>query len=136
MANAQVLLVDDDESILDLLQAEFARAGIDAARTTSAEEGLARMCQHLYPVVVLDIAMPGLNGVEMLRRLKQYNSLVQVIMLTATASMTRVIECLDAGAADFFSKNDPRDGVIEAVRGALAREERWVSWMGAHAHVG
>ncbi len=130
MDRARVLVVDDDEDVLDMVRLGIAKAGIRTDGATTAEEGLAKMEMNMYPVVVLDIHMPGMSGVEMLSALKQRNSLVQVIMLTADASMERVIECMDRGAIDFLSKTADSHEIIRAVSEALGRAARWMSWLG------
>jgi phosphoserine phosphatase RsbU/P len=134
MDKARILVVDDDEDVRDMVQMELAKAGFRSDSAATAQEGLAMMEHHLYPVVVLDIHMPGTNGVEMLGSLKQLNSLVQVLMLTSDASMHRVIECMDRGAADFFSKTESMCHLVGGVAAALGRTVRWMSWMGTRAN--
>lgn len=127
-----VLIVDDDEDVVDLMRVKFRAAGIPADVAESADEALELMRKHLYAVVITDIHMPGTNGVQLVSNLKEISPLVQILMRTADASMSRVIECMDRGAVDFFSKEDDFSLMIESVRTALTRAGRWKKWIGGH----
>jgi len=129
MVSQQVLVVDDDVDVADLVSAKLAAAGISAGTAYSAKDALQQMEQKPYSIVVSDIHMPGMTGVELISALKQFNPLVQVIMRTADATMGRVIDCADRGASDFFSKDDDLSTVIESVRAAQGRVEHWVGLM-------
>lgn len=124
--------MDDDPDVLVLLRAAFARAGLAADTALTAAEAIDRMRQVLYRVVIADIHMPGTSGIQLLSSLKQISPLVQVIMLTADASVERVIECIDRGAADFFSKRDVQQ-IVRPVADALARGERWAGCIGTRS---
>ncbi len=131
---AKVLVIDDDESIVRLVQATLASAGIDSDAAHSAEEGIAMMRACLYRVVVLDIHMPGISGIEMIGDLKSVSPLVQVIMLTSDSSFQNVVECVGRGAVDFFTKDAKQlPPMAESVSAALARGARWASWLGIHS---
>ena len=127
----KILVVDDDDDVVSLVQLEFAKAGIRTDTAASAAEAQGKMERCVYPVVVLDIHMPGMSGVDLLDALKRRNSLVQVIMLTADATLAQVIACMDRGATDFFSKTSALVGVVEAATAALGRAARWLSWLGS-----
>ena len=131
-----VLVVDDDEDVLDMIRLHLTRAGLHADAVTDAESALRKMEQFQYPVVLLDINMPGMSGVELLAALKAQNSLVQVIMLTGHHGIENVIECMDRGATDFFAKSANQEGVAEAVGLALGRSARWLSWLGKNKEAG
>ncbi len=133
MNGPKILVVDDDEDIVGMVQTKLAGAGLSSDTACTAKEGLALMRKNLYLVVVLDIHMPGMSGVEMISALKQISPLVQVIMLTADASIERVIDCVDRGVVDFFSKSDPLIQMVESVGTALGRGARWASWMGSRS---
>lgn len=131
MDRNKVLVVDDDDSIRELVQMKLATAGINADEACSAEEGLRAMRKNLYAVIVLDIHLPGMNGPEMIGLLKEISPVVQVVMLTSDSSFERVIECLDRGAVDFFAKETQQlTLMVEAVGAAMGRGARWGSWLG------
>lgn len=88
-----------------------------------------------YAVVVADINMPGMDGIELLEALKSQSSLVQTIMLTSESTMSRVIECLDRGATDFFAKSDDLGTLIKTVKESIARSERWMRLLSMRASV-
>ncbi len=125
----RVLLVDDDEDIVRLLQLKLKTADISAEVAYSAQEALEKMSKSLHWVAVTDINMPGMSGVELLSALKRQSPLVQVIMLTGEASLDCVIDCVDRGAVDFFSKAAPWDDLVDAVTIAQTRAARWVSML-------
>ncbi len=130
MSRCKVLLVDDDVDVTDMIRLRLARESIPCDTAASAEAALEMMRQNLYQVVVADIHMPGMNGVQLVAALKQISPLVQVIMLTADASVGRLIEAMDRGAIDFFAKGDfPQ--MVDPIRQALARANRWARWLGA-----
>ena len=131
MFTSGVLVVDDDVDVLDLMKAKLASNGIECDTADSAEDALRQVQKQPYSVVVSDINMPGMNGVELISEIKQYSPLVQMIMLTSDSSISRVIECADRGAIDFFSKSDVRATLIESVRVAQARIDRWIRMMAA-----
>jgi DNA-binding NtrC family response regulator len=127
---AQILLVDDDEDVLAFMGQQLQQAGFATDTAESAEDGLAQMRSKLHWVVVADIHMPGMNGMELINALKTINPLTHVIMCTSDASLTRVVECIGRGAADFFSKGDNPELLVNTVRDAVARAERWRDWLG------
>ncbi len=130
MNPARVLVVDDDESMLRLVRMRLGNAGIAADTALSAEDALTIMRTNLYYVVILDINMPGMSGVEMVEALKQRNPLVQVIMLTVEASFGRVLDCVDRGAVDFFTKTEDLSEMIDSARVSLTRAARWARLIG------
>lgn len=134
MARIKVLVVDDDESIIRLVQEILGTAGIDSDAASSAADALAMMDKNPYSVVVSDIHMPGMSGVELISALKKVSPTVQVIMLTSDSSFKRVVECVDRGAVDFFSKETKQlPLMVESVGAALGRLARWGNWLGRHS---
>jgi DNA-binding NtrC family response regulator len=133
MEQMPVLVVDDDAIVRKVVQKRLARIGLGTEEAASAAEALAKMEKCLYPIVIADIHMPGMSGVELVAALKQRSPLVQVIMLTSDACLERVIECMDRGAIDFFGKDEDGDTILQSVRGAVARAQRWRSRLGTIA---
>jgi DNA-binding NtrC family response regulator len=130
MKHQIVLAVDDDISIRQLVHARLEAAGIACDVVESAEQALEMMQRHLYFAVVCDIHMSGMDGVHAISALKEINPLVQIIMLTADASVEQVIACADRGAVDFFSKNGDYAELVDMVTIILNRRERWAQWIG------
>lgn len=133
MTRTKVLAVDDDKVVSQLVRFCLERAGIPCDTASSAERALQLMEHNLYSVVVADIHMPGMGGVELISALKAISPLVQIIMLTSDNSMEKVIACADRGAVDFFEKKAGFECLLDSVQNALGRCERWAEWLGAPA---
>ncbi len=129
MASSKVLIVDDDPAITNLVQQLLQKTGIEADTAGSADDALACMEKNSYSIVLLDIHMPGMSGVEAISAFKQRSPLVQVIMLTGDVSVSKVIECVDRGAIDFFSKTENLAALPDAVYAALAKSARWLGFL-------
>ena len=112
MDTTRVLVVDDDECMVKLLQAKLKTAGIDPSVAYSADEAIQMMTRGLYWIVVADIHMPGMSGVDLVSALKNLSPLVQVIMITSDTSLGRVIECVDRGAIVTRSATMPLPHVL------------------------
>lgn len=121
-----VLIVDDEAEILATLRRCLALEGLPVETCNSPQEALAKIRQAIYPVMLTDIMMPGMSGVELLREVRARQPLCNVIMMTAYTSMDKVVECLSAGAVDYLVKPfEDLDTVVARIREAVARVERW-----------
>jgi DNA-binding NtrC family response regulator len=101
----RVLLVDDDDGLRDLLVRELPRKGIEAVPARDAEEALKLLDQHGFTVVVSDVRMPGLSGLELLKRVKEREGeLTEVIVLTGHGTIDQAIEAIRAGAYHYLTK--------------------------------
>jgi DNA-binding NtrC family response regulator len=130
MNRTRVLIVDDDEAIVHLLQHLLKKKDVAADVALSAPDAFALMEHNLYQVVISDINMPDINGIQMLSALKKFSPLVQVIMLTGDSSCEHIVECIDRGAVDFFGKEQCVK-LLEAVDAALQRADRWMNLVGS-----
>jgi DNA-binding NtrC family response regulator len=127
----RILIVDDEQEILNMLRRNLALDGYDVYTSTSPNEALEMMKDGLYNLVITDIKMPGMSGVDLLVEIKKVNPLANVIMMTGYSSMAHVVDCLGAGAMDYFVKPfHDLDEVISAVGQARDRILRWRSSMG------
>jgi DNA-binding response OmpR family regulator len=99
----KVLLVDDDVELADLLREYLQREGFDTDAVHDGDSGVARALDGGYDIVVLDVMMPGLDGVEALRRIR-LASRVPVLMLTARGDDVDRIVGLELGADDYVPK--------------------------------
>ena len=133
MLSAKVIAVDDDPVITHMVRARLESAGIACDVASSAEEALTLMRRNLYFVVVTDIHMPGMSGVELISALKEVSPLVQIIMLTVDACVAQVIQCAERGAVDFLSKDGDYNQIVVTVGAVLARRQRWAEWLGRAA---
>jgi two-component system alkaline phosphatase synthesis response regulator PhoP len=121
-SNAKILLVDDEQSILDLVEAYLRPEGYELHTATDGPSGLKAARAFKPDLIVLDIMLPGMDGLELLRQLRQ-SSNAYVIMLTAkTEEMDKVIG-LSVGADDYLTKPfSPRE-LVARIKAALRRLE-------------
>jgi DNA-binding response OmpR family regulator len=103
MQDQKVLVIDDDAELIELLRRIFARTGAQVLGACDGREGLRQFSQHRPDLVVLDIMMPGMDGWEVCRSLRQ-SSDVPILILTAMAAPQQVIHALDGGADDYVTK--------------------------------
>jgi len=118
----RILVVDDDLQILPLLQRGLAYEGFEVYTAVDGESGLVAAKQHQPHLVLLDIAMPGLDGFEMCRRLRLQED-IAIIMLTARDEVTDKVSALNLGADDYVPKPFAFDELVARVRAVLRRHK-------------
>jgi DNA-binding response OmpR family regulator len=125
--NGTILLIEDEADIADLLRLYFERDGFRLVHTVSGEEGLERARQGDVRAALLDIGLPGIDGIEVCRRLRAVSD-IPILMLTARDSEVDKIVGLEIGADDYITKPfSPRE-LVARVKAVLRRsEERPVS---------
>lgn len=104
METFSVLLVDDEEEFLKTIIKRLAKRGIDATGATRGEQALEMMAESARDVVVLDVKMPGMDGLDVLKRIKNQWPATEVIMLTGHASVEAAVEGMGRGAFDYLMK--------------------------------
>jgi two-component system cell cycle response regulator len=116
-----VLVVDDDKNLLDLMTLKLQQKNIRVVGVTDSGAAIAMMTRQLPDLIVLDINMPGLNGHDILRRLKQDPEFVAipVLMLTAQAQEKDVVSALHSGAMDYIVKPFDADQLVARVEKIL-----------------
>ena len=119
---ATVFVVDDDLSIRRSLTHLFGAAGLNVAVFASAQEFLERYNASAPGCLVLDLAMPGLNGLELQEMLAARGSRLPIIFLTGHGDLPSGLKALKSGAADFLTKPVDATDLIEAVRGAIEKD--------------
>ncbi len=119
------LLVDDDESILDLVRVDLRNAGIHADVACGPHDALEKLATSQYRVVISDVDMPEMSGIELAERVRDLDPLVQVIMLTAGDAPAKLISSRMAGATDLLSKVHDFARIPAIVADALERSRRW-----------
>ena len=110
MATIKLLLVDDEERFLNTTKILLEKRGVVTFTATNGADALKNMDVHRIDVVILDVKMPGIDGVEVLRKTKEKHPLVEVIMLTGHASVESAVEGLKLGAFDYIPK--PYNSII------------------------
>jgi DNA-binding response OmpR family regulator len=123
----RLLLVDDEPEILKLLQRQLEREDFEVDIEPDPRRALERMREQLYNIVITDIRLPGMSGFELIRAMKAIHPLVNILVITGYPSMSYIVDCLSAGALDYFTKPIQRlDLFVEAVAQCKARIERWL----------
>ncbi|HTS87962.1 MAG TPA: sigma-54 dependent transcriptional regulator [Gemmatimonadales bacterium] len=108
-----VLLVDDDVDVLRTVGLVFERAGYEVARELNAESGIAAYDRLRPEVVLLDLQLPGMNGLEALRRFRERNA--AVVVLTGHADVATAVQAMQLGAENFLTKPMDMDHLLAAV---------------------
>jgi DNA-binding response OmpR family regulator len=121
--SGQVLVVDDDPDILDLVCALISRAGLDPVKAMNGEEGLRRFFDQRPDLVILDIAMPGMDGFKTLERIRDLSD-VPILMLTARDAELDKVRGLRGGADDYVTKPFGRQELIARIESLLRRPKR------------
>src|SRR5947209_13782880 len=114
----RVMVVDDDAVLRKLLSDQIARMGFDSAPAASGEEALGALSKNDFDVVLLDIRMPGLSGLDALREIRKIEDAPEVIMLTADTSLGTGLEAMRLGAYDYLTKPATLDEIETVVRKA------------------
>lgn len=110
-----VMIVDDETELLDSLQRIFARRKIRTITAESGAKALALLQQEPIDVMVLDVKMPGMDGLEVLRRVKDKHPAVQVILLSGHPSVEAALEGVRLGASEYLKKPADIDELIAAI---------------------
>jgi DNA-binding NtrC family response regulator len=113
-----VLLVDDEEKFLDLLSQRLGTRGVDADTATSGEDALTKIRGKNVDVIILDVMMPGIDGIETLKRIRKENPEVQIIMLTGQGSVEKAVNAIQEGAMDFLEKPVDIGKLMEKIENA------------------
>jgi two-component system OmpR family response regulator len=122
MEKFKVMIVDDEEDFLETIVKRLKARGIDVTGAESGYKALELIDDGNFDVVILDVKMPGLDGIETLREMKKKKPLVEVIMLTGHASVESGIQGMQLGAFDYVMKPVALDELLEKVRQAYERK--------------
>lgn len=104
MANARVLFIDDEEDFVKVVSERLRARDIDVDTAYNGTDGIAQAREHRYDAVLLDLAMPGLSGMDTMKALLEYDNTMQIIILTGQGSVSAGVEAIKLGATDFVEK--------------------------------
>ena len=116
----RILLIEDEEKIARFTELELVHEGYEVGKAYDGRQGLEEALSGKYDLVLLDVMLPALNGLEVLRRLRKESS-VPVIMLTARDAVMDKVSGLDAGADDYITKPFAIEELLARVRVALKK---------------
>lgn len=100
----RLLLVDDEEMYVEYLSKRLINRGYDVTKCLTGEEALRKIRGGDFDVIILDVLLPGIDGIETLREINKYKPLSEVIMLTGHASLESGIDGMKLGAFDYLRK--------------------------------
>jgi DNA-binding NtrC family response regulator len=123
MGEMRIMLVDDEERFLATTRKLLARKGIDVITATSGAEALDKLITESVHVVVLDVKMPGMDGIATLKEIKSRYPLIEVIMLTGHATVDSAVDGLKSGAADYLMKPTDIDELLAKAEEAYAKRK-------------
>jgi len=118
---AKVLVVDDDPKLLNMLRRTLMYEGFQVLSAPDGNAALAEVQAHRPDVIVLDWMMPGLSGIEVMRRLRALNDKTLILMLTARDAVENRVEGLESGADDYLVKPFAPSALIARVHALLRR---------------
>jgi DNA-binding NtrC family response regulator len=118
----KILLVDDEKDFLDVMSERIQARGMDVTTAESAEKALESVESGGYDAIILDLMMPGMDGLQTLKAIKKKNPDLQVILLTGHATVEKGIEAMKLGAMDFLEKPADLDKLTEIIHKAQARK--------------
>jgi two-component system OmpR family response regulator len=124
MADLRLLLVDDEVEFLEPMKARIERRGIACATAASGAEALAILGASPVDCAVVDVKMPEMDGLELLRRLRRLHPEVPVILLTGHASSELGVQGMELGAFEYLLKPVELDELLDTIRRAAAGRVR------------
>ncbi len=124
MEKMRLMLVDDEERFLSTTKKLLAKKGYDVLTATGGAQALEILKQKNIHVVILDVKMPGMDGIETLKEIKRQFPLVEVIMLTGHATVESAIDGLKSGATDYLMKPTEVDDLLQKALEAFEKRLR------------
>ena len=119
---AKILIVDDEPGMLEFLEIMLRKEGYDTTCATSGEEAIARCKETNYDMVITDIKMPRVTGLDVLHQVKEISPETVIILITAYATMETAIQAMKEGAYDYITKPFRVDEIKMIIKNALDRE--------------
>ena len=101
---SRLLIVDDEEQFVETLSERLSMRGYDVTTSHTGEDAVEKITDYNFDVVILDVRLPGIEGTEVLRKIRDLKPLTEVIMLTGYGTMEIAIEGMKLGAFDFLVK--------------------------------
>jgi DNA-binding NtrC family response regulator len=122
MKNVKLLLVDDEARFVETLSKRLTARGFDVDGALSGPDALARLDARPFDVVLLDVWMPGMDGLEVLKQIRRLHPSVRVVLLSGNASITAAVEGIRLGATDYLLKPVEIEDVMAKVEEAFEKK--------------
>lgn len=121
--NKKILIVDDEKNIRLTLKTALKNAGYEVETAVNGEDGLSKVNEEEFPVILLDMKMPGIDGIQFLKELNNKEIETKVIMITGYGSVETAVETLKLGAIDYLRKPFKPEEIIEIVEDVFKKYE-------------
>ena len=122
LEEVSVLLVDDEVDFVSTLTKRMDKRGLKTSSVNSGEDALEFLGRHPMDVVILDVKMPGIGGIQTLREIKKRYPLTEVIMLTGHANVEVAIQGMEVGAFDYLMKPMAIDDLVYKIQDACKKK--------------
>lgn len=122
MKDARILLVDDEVVFANNMSKLLSRRGYQVKAVNSGDEALQALMDNAFDVMVLDLKMPGIDGIATIREMKKFGFLTEVLILTGHGSIDLALEALQMGAYDFVTKPCGIEEIISKIEAAFGRK--------------
>src|SRR6476646_9457233 len=123
MPKSRILVIDDESAIRDSLKMTLEYENYEFIGAATGQEGLALAERESPDLVLLDVKMPGMDGIEVLERLRSMNDAVPVIVVSGRGTISTAVEATQKGAFDFIEKPFASERVLVSLRNALAQRQ-------------
>lgn len=120
-SSGSVLIIDDEMAIRESLETLLQVEGYAVESAANAAQGLARIAEHSFDLVLLDLALPDRNGMDILAELRAQDPQIAIIMITAYGTVENAVKAIQAGAANFVQKPWDNEKLLADVRAAVVR---------------
>jgi DNA-binding NtrC family response regulator len=120
-SQGSVLIIDDEAEIRESLQTLLELEGYEVQAAATGEEGLAKLGEHPFDLVLLDLALPDRNGIELLPEIRALDFQIAIIMITAYGTVEDAVKAMQSGAVNFLQKPWDNEKLLADVRAAVAR---------------
>jgi EAL domain-containing protein (putative c-di-GMP-specific phosphodiesterase class I) len=114
----RLLVVDDDEALLRATARHLRKSGFDVTAATDGEEGVACLSEATFDVILSDISMPGMNGIEFLRKVREHDLDIPVLLMTGDPSLDTALHAIEYGAFGYVAKPFDPDELVTRLRRA------------------
>lgn len=120
---ANILVVDDERNVRTLIKRILEERDHSVVAVATAEEALVELRRQMFDLVTLDLRLPGISGIELLKRMKQEGYEMPVLVVSAITNAIPIVEAMKNGASDYLSKPFPAQDLVKKVEELLNKEE-------------
>lgn len=121
MAKEKVLLVDDEQEFTQVLSERMGSRGLQVEAVDNGRAAIRKIKQETYDAIILDMVMPGMDGMETLKHIRELNPDIQIILLTGHATLEKGVEAVKLGALDFLEKPADIQKLMDKIKEAKAK---------------